>query len=42
MLDEENRELALFEQKHLRRVWQDGEWFYSIIDVITDMYLFQR
>ena len=35
MLDEENRELALFEQKHLRRVWHEGEWYYSITDVIT-------
>ena len=35
MLDEENRELALFEQKHLRRVWHKGEWNYSITDVIT-------
>jgi DNA-damage-inducible protein D len=35
MLDEENRELALFEQKHLRRVWHEGEWYYSITDPIT-------
>ncbi len=35
MLDEENHELALFEQKQLRRLWHEGEWYYSITDVIT-------
>ncbi len=35
MSEEENRDLALFEQKQLRRVWHEGEWYYSIIDVIA-------
>jgi hypothetical protein len=35
MLDEENHELALFEQKQLRRVWHEGEWYYSIT-ALTD------
>ena len=35
MSEEENRELTLFEQKQLRRVWHKDEWYYSIIDVIV-------
>src|SRR2546421_236225 len=35
MSEVENRELTLFEQKQLRRVWHKDEWYYSITDVIT-------
>jgi DNA-damage-inducible protein D len=29
-----SRDLTLFEQKQLRRVWHKEEWYYSITDVI--------
>ncbi len=35
MSEVENRELTLFEQKQIRRVWHKDEWYYSIIDVIV-------
>lgn len=31
---EENKELVLFENKKIRRVEYNGEWYYSIVDVI--------
>jgi hypothetical protein len=33
--EEKNPKLALFEHKHIRRVWHKEEWYYSIIDVIS-------
>lgn len=33
--EKKHLELALFEQKQLRRVWYKGEWYYSIVDVIA-------
>src|SRR5947209_1026842 len=33
--EEKSLDLALFEQKQLRRVWHKGEWYYSITDVIA-------
>ena len=27
-------EIALFEQKEIRRVWQDEEWYFSVLDVV--------
>jgi hypothetical protein len=27
--------LALFQEKTVRRVWYDGRWYFSIIDVIA-------
>lgn len=35
MTQEDTTELSLFEQKQLRRVWYNSEWYYSIIDVIA-------
>lgn len=32
---QKNLDLALFEQKQLRRVWHKEEWYYSITDVIA-------
>ena len=28
-----NNEVALFEQKEIRRTWQDEKWYFSIVDV---------
>ncbi|MDI6738161.1 MAG: Bro-N domain-containing protein [Nanoarchaeota archaeon] len=36
---EENNALAVFEGKQIRRVWQDNEWYFSVVDfvgVLTD------
>ena len=30
----ENQEIVAFENKSIRRIEQDGEWFFSVIDVI--------
>ena len=27
-------EIALFEQKEIRRVWQDEKWYFSVVDVV--------
>lgn len=29
-----NNKLALFEEKQIRKTWEDGKWYFSIIDVI--------
>ena len=34
-LGDENMSITLFEQQPVRRMWHDGRWFYSIIDVIA-------
>jgi len=30
-----NKDISLFEQKTIRRIWHNNEWFYSIVDVIA-------
>lgn len=30
----QHSKLVLFQSKHIRRTWHDGEWFYSIVDII--------
>lgn len=35
MLEDKNLDLALFEQRELRRIWHKGEWYYSVTDVIA-------
>lgn len=29
-----NNEVALFEQKEIRRTWQDEKWYFSVVDVV--------
>jgi DNA-damage-inducible protein D len=31
---EQDNSISLFEQKHIRRVWHDEQWYFSIVDVI--------
>src|SRR5436190_16514047 len=35
MTTDDSKGLALFEQKMIRRVWHNNEWYYSIVDVIA-------
>lgn len=29
-----NNKLALFEEKEIRKTWQNEQWYFSIVDVI--------
>jgi DNA-damage-inducible protein D len=31
---EDNKQVGIFEENHIRREWHDGQWFFSIVDVI--------
>lgn len=31
---EQNNKVVLFQEKHIRKVWHDEEWYFSVIDVI--------
>ncbi len=29
-----NNKLALFEEKEIRRTWEKGKWYFSVVDVV--------
>jgi DNA-damage-inducible protein D len=31
---EDNKQVGIFEENYIRREWHDGQWFFSIVDVI--------
>ena len=30
----EQDRIVVFESKNIRRIWLDGEWFFSVVDVV--------
>jgi DNA-damage-inducible protein D len=32
---EQNNKIALFQEKHIRKVWHNEEWYFSVIDIIS-------
>jgi len=44
-MDNKNKRLIVFENREIRRVWNNNDWFYSIVDIIgilTEQRDFQR
>ena len=31
---EQNNKIALFQEKHVRKVWHNEQWYFSVIDVV--------
>jgi prophage antirepressor-like protein len=34
-MDDQKSQVALFEQKSIRHVWNEGEWWFSVVDVVA-------
>lgn len=33
-MDDQEKSLAIFQGKKIRRLWHDGEWYFSVVDVV--------
>ena len=34
---EENNKIVIFQEENIRREWHNGEWYFSIVDVIKEL-----